>query len=69
MTVDSVRHIPQDIYSHVLTGTNPCINQAIHDMFMHDFFFTLPIRVLGRHKIDAIKSNVQRSKNNLVTLG
>ena len=25
------------VYSHVLTGTNPCINKAIHMLLMHGF--------------------------------
>ena len=37
------------INSHVLTGKNPCINQAIHMLLMHGFC-TLHIRILGRHK-------------------
>ena len=37
------------INSHVLTGKNPCINQAIYVLLMHGFC-TLHIRILGRHK-------------------
>ena len=56
------------INSHVLTGKNPCINQAIHLLSMHGFC-TLHIRILGRHKIDVINSNVYINERNLVTLG
>ena len=37
------------ISSHVLTGKNPCINQAIYVLLMHGFC-TLHIHILGRHK-------------------
>ena len=45
------------INSHVFTAKNPCINQAIHELFMHGFC-TLHIRILRRHKIDVINSNI-----------
>ena len=38
--------ISQSINRHVLTGTNPCINKAIHVLLMHNFL-TLRIRTLG----------------------
>ena len=36
--------------SYVLTGKNPCINQAVHMLLMHSFS-TLHFRILGRRKI------------------
>ena len=48
---------PHVINSHVIAGTNPCINQTIHMLLIRGFF-TLHIRILGRHKNDIIKSNV-----------
>ena len=56
------------IKSHVLISKNPCINQAVHVLLMNGFC-TLHIRILGRHKIDVINSNVHRHERNLVTLG
>ena len=38
------------INSQVVTDKNPCMNQAIHLLLMHGFFFTLHMRILGRHK-------------------
>ena len=45
----SQKAVSQAINSHVLTGKNPCINQAIHMLLMH-IFCTLHIRILGHHK-------------------
>ena len=56
------------INSHVLTGKNPCINQAIYVLLIHGFC-TLHIRILGRYKIDVINSSVYRNERNSVALG
>ena len=60
--------VSHSINSHVLTGKNPSINQAIHVLLMHGFY-TLHMRILGRHKNDVINSNVHRNERNLVTVG
>ena len=53
--------------SHVLNDKKQCIDQAFHVLLMQGFC-TLHIRILGRHKIDVINSNVQRNERNLMTL-
>ena len=59
--------MPHAIGSHILTDKNPCINQAVLMLLIHDFY-TLHIRILGRNKIDVINSNVHINEYNLVTL-
>ena len=49
MTIFAKKAGSQAINSHVLTGKNPCISQAIHVLLMHGFCI-LHISILGRHK-------------------
>ena len=44
-----IKVVSHAIYSHVLTGKTPCINQAINVLLMHSFC-TLYLCILGRHK-------------------
>ena len=55
------------INSHILTGKNPCINQAIHLLLMQGFCKLHAL--LAVTKIDVINSNVHRNEHNLVILG
>ena len=59
-------HFTIDRYtnSHVLTGTNTCINKAIHVLLMHGFFYFRYTVSSTITKTDVINSNVHRSKHN-----
>ena len=63
-----IKPVSHAINNRVLTGKNPCINQAIYVLLMHGFS-PLHIRILGRHKIDVINSSVYRNERNSVALG
>ena len=49
VTLDSYATVAWRINSHVLTGKNPCINQAIHVLLMRGLC-TLHMRILGHQK-------------------
>ena len=62
-----IKTVSHGINSHVLTGKNPCINQAIHVLLMHGFCTLLiRVRILGHNKNDAINSNVHSNERNLL---
>ena len=61
---------PLRSHSHVITGTNLCINKAIQVLLMHGFLtFRTVYALWACHKIDVISSKVHKSEHNLATWG